>query len=191
LDGTRHTVCRTLISDYSKKQDCATRLEIGGHEAAESALQDLGFVVSHPPLSAPVLAQHTLGYLFSARPQDRATYFKALLEVSDLEAFRAQVASLEGELRVADDPILGKLSTVHSIVLAAPFLEVFKTRAPNIGAALDAAVKALIEADGTRVPTASEERLTTLKEVLASKQSSLENAPLGANIAQGIDIFWD
>src|SRR6516165_1249036 len=91
-DGTSHTVRRMLKSDYGKKQDCETKLEIDGAAVSQTDLAGIGIVLSQPPLRAPVLAQHTLGYLFSARPQDRAGYFKALLEVTDLDEFRNAVA---------------------------------------------------------------------------------------------------
>src|SRR6266478_539522 len=94
LDGKTRRVRRTLISDYGKRQDCQTKLEIDGKSATEADILSLGIVLSQPPLRAPVLTQHTLGYLFSIRPQDRATYFKAILEVTDLETFRAAVAAL-------------------------------------------------------------------------------------------------
>jgi hypothetical protein len=74
-DGSPHTIKRTLKTDYGKKQDCETILEIDGTVVPESGIAALGIVLSQPPLRAPVLAQHTLGYLFSARPQDRAGYF--------------------------------------------------------------------------------------------------------------------
>jgi AAA domain len=173
-DGKPRMICRTLVSDYSKRQDCTTRLEIDGAAASESALRDLGFVLSHPPLSAPVLAQHTLGYLFSARPQDRATYFRALLEVSDLEAFRAEVATLEGGLKVFDDPLLGKLGVAAAIPAATSSLSIFAAGVPPNTAtatALDAAVRAVIEAEGIKGPHTAAARMTALIELLADKQS--------------------
>ena len=110
LDGKKHLVKRTLTADYEKRADCRSLLEVDGKAAGEEeALQSLGFVFSQPPLRAPVLTQHTLGYLFSARPQDRATYFKAVLEVTDLEAFRTAVTALEPGLKHPGAPVLGKL----------------------------------------------------------------------------------
>jgi hypothetical protein len=171
--GEPHVICRTLLSDYSKRQDCASRLEIDGLRVAEAALGGLGFVLSHPPLSAPVLAQHTLGYLFSARPQDRATYFRALLEVSDLEAFRIEVAALEAGLASVDDPMLAKMAAAASIPVATSFLRLFATSVPSAdatAAALDGAIRALTEAErGTAAGTATE-RLSELTELLATKR---------------------
>ena len=85
-DGTPHEIKRVLVADYAKKQDCQSRLELDGQVGSEADLAGLGIILSQPPLEAPVLAQHTLSYIFSVRPQDRATYFKTLLEVTDAEA---------------------------------------------------------------------------------------------------------
>lgn len=74
-DGTPHEIRRVLITDYTKRQDCTSRLEIDGAVATEDALTNFGFVLSQPPLQAPVLAQHTLGYIFSVGPQNRSIYF--------------------------------------------------------------------------------------------------------------------
>ena len=83
-DNMVHQIRRVLTSDNAKKQSCISSLKIDGVLATEAGLEQLGIALSQPPLKAPVLAQHTLGYIFSARPQDRATYFKTLLEVTDL-----------------------------------------------------------------------------------------------------------
>ena len=63
-DSKLHKVRRTLISDYAKRQDCQSMLQINGKDAKERDLSGLGIVLSQPPLVAPVLAQHTLGSLF-------------------------------------------------------------------------------------------------------------------------------
>jgi hypothetical protein len=120
-DGSSRKVRRTLKADYGKKQDCESTLEIDGKVVPESSLQALGIGLSQPPLRAPVLAQHTLGYLFSARPQERATYFKALLEVRDLETFRGEVASLQDGLNDDGSPHIRKLEAAAAIDAAHPW----------------------------------------------------------------------
>jgi len=150
-DGLPHTIKRTLKEDYGKRQDCVTILEIDGKANSEQNLATLGFVLSQPPLRAPVLAQHTLGYLFSARPQDRATYFKALLEVTDLEAFRTAVAALDAEVRALDDPILKKLGSAAGIPAAAAALGPLMANIPSATdttQAFASATEALITAAG-------------------------------------------
>jgi len=121
-DGKKHTIRRTLTSDYGKKEDCRTALQIDGKSANEPALLPLGIVLSQPPLRGPVLTQHALGYLFSARPQERATYFKAVLEVTDLEVFRGVVAALEADVKAPDDPALTRLNAAAAVPDAAPLL---------------------------------------------------------------------
>src|SRR6266478_988220 len=123
-DGTDHEIKRVLTADYSKKQDCVSRLEIDGVPAAEADLARLGIVLSQPPLRAPVLAQHTLSHIFSVRPQDRATYFKALFEVTDLDDLRSRIASLADELTPPSDPALSKFDSCASLAPLAPLLSV-------------------------------------------------------------------
>ena len=72
-----------------------------------------------PPLRAPVLAQHTLAYVFSASPTERATYFRAVLDTQDLEDFRNAVEGLKSKLTVPQPPELTKLAVVETIPEAA------------------------------------------------------------------------
>src|SRR5688572_27232345 len=65
-DGKPHQLKRTLKEDYGKKSSCVSILEIDGAPAGPTQLAALGLVLSQPPLAAPILMQHTLGYLFSA-----------------------------------------------------------------------------------------------------------------------------
>jgi hypothetical protein len=172
--GVTYTVRRRLVSDYGKKQDCTTALEIDGTQANEQALVNLGVMLSQPPLRAPVLAQHSLGYLFSARPQDRTDYFRALLEVSDLEAFRTAVAGLDAELNGSSDPILKKLDAAVSVQAAASALGPFRTAVPalpTIAEGFSAATGALIADTGEAPPSSAEARLARVEQILADKRA--------------------
>ena len=111
-DGASHQVKRVLTADYAKKQDCKSSLKIDSKPSSEADLATIGVSLSQPPLAAPVLAQHTLSYIFSVRPQDRATYFKALLEVTDLDDLRNDIAGLSGELAPPVDPLLTKFDAL-------------------------------------------------------------------------------
>ena len=95
-DGNTRKLARTLVEDYSKsKTGCTSKLEIDGQLATEADIRSvLGILLSQPPLKAPVLAQHTLGYIFSASPTDRAAYFRAVLDTQDIEDFRLAVSQL-------------------------------------------------------------------------------------------------
>lgn len=150
-DGSACTVKRTLTTDYAKRQVCQSTLEINGKPANEGELTSIGIVLSQPPLEAPVLAQHTLGYLFSAKPQDRSIYFKALLEVTDLEEFRNTVASLEAELMPPDDPVIELLDICKTVSELREPLFSLSHDVPSkedIAAAVERGTRALIESAG-------------------------------------------
>jgi len=66
--------------------------------APAADVSGLGIRLSEPPLEAPILMQHTLRYVISTEPQKRADYFKALLEVSDLETVRTAIFNAKGVL---------------------------------------------------------------------------------------------
>jgi hypothetical protein len=173
-DGSSRKVRRTLKADYGKKQDCESALEIDGKAAPESTIQALGIGLSQPPLRAPVLAQHTLGYLFSARPQERASYFKALLEVGDLETFRGEVASLQDGLNADGNPHISKLAAAAAIAAAALHLKPLLTKPAGAAAmrdALSAAMAKVIEAGGAAPPDAFDQRLTALEVLLGDKRA--------------------
>ena len=119
-DGLVRRVSRTLIEDYRRGSaaGCSTRLEIDGVVAREweSDIElVLGLRLSHEPLRAPVLAQHTLGYLFSASPTDRAAYFRAVLDTQELEDFRTTVAGLAGQLKAPTSQELTDLGTIEAM----------------------------------------------------------------------------
>jgi hypothetical protein len=173
-NGAPRTVRRTLKTDYGKKQECETILQIDGKVAAEADLARLGIILSQPPLRAPVLAQHTLGYVFSVRPQDRASYFKALLEVTDLEDFRQEVAAIEQDIAAPAHPLIGKLELAAAIAGAGRHLNPLLTESPSsadLKAALDACCKDLIEAQSEAAPTGHEEKFAGLGAILAEKRS--------------------
>jgi hypothetical protein len=171
-DGTDHEIKRTLVADYGKKQDCVSRLEIDGCAATEADLTALGVVLSQPPLCAPVLAQHTLSHIFSVRPQDRASYFKALFEVTDLDDLRNQIAELADELAPPDDLALIKFDRCAALK---PFSHVrllgVIPDAQALAGKLDDCARALLEGAGSEAPPNPAERLAELGEVLARLRS--------------------
>jgi AAA domain len=173
-DGTPHRVKRTLLADYAKRQDCSSALEIDGTPANQEGLAALGIVLSQPPLAAPVLAQHTLGYLFSARPQDRASYFKAVLEVTDLEELRRAVASLDAEIEPRDDPNWAKLLRAAENKEVTPSLLpplALVPSADDLAEALDGAVSAVLHAAGADAPQTEAERLAALEALLSQRRA--------------------
>lgn len=172
--GAARIVKRVLKTDYSKKQECETVFTIDGQPANEAALSALGVVLSQPPLRAPVLAQHTLGYVFSARPQDRASYFKALLEVTDLEEFRNQVAALGNEIATPADTLIEKLETAGGIAGAGRLVKPLLAKVPTpaeIATALAACAKELVAAAVETPPADADALFTRLGTLLTEKRA--------------------
>ncbi len=168
-NGMHHEIKRILTTDYAKKHHCTSRLEIDTVPAAEADLAALGVVLSQPPLEAPVLAQHTLSYIFSVGPQDRATYFKTLLEVTDLDDVSNKVAVLADELKPPHDPLLTKFNACLAVTAINPALATVGTYIPDtttLTAKIDEGVIALIDGAGRQVPETPEERLATLERIL-------------------------
>lgn len=110
-DGEERTVRRTLTSDYSSSADCQSAVTIDSQP--ERDLGSLGIPFGEPPLAAPVLLQHNLRYVLSTTPQQRAAYFRALLELTDLDQVREAVA--RAKERVAGQAPLPWLSTLSGL----------------------------------------------------------------------------
>lgn len=89
-DGLERRVRRTLTTDYSASSDCESIVEVDSRPVDD--LDSLGFPFGEPPLAAPVLLQHNLRYVLSTAPQQRAAYFRALLDLTDLDQVREAVA---------------------------------------------------------------------------------------------------
>ncbi|WP_346296408.1 AAA family ATPase [Rhodopseudomonas sp. P1] len=144
-DGVARTLRRILTADYDGADSCKSTLQIDGTACHEEDIEKkIGLKLLHPPLRAPILAQHTLAYVFSASPTERAAYFRAVLDTQDLEDFRTAVAALAGELPEPTDPLLDDLDAVSKI-------ENLKDKAEAIAsaknkAALDAAMSEAVTA---------------------------------------------
>ena len=177
--STTHKVRRTLLSDYAKKSDCATKLELDGQVTDETAFAGIGVKLSQPPLAAPVLMQHTLPYVFSVGPKERATYFKALLDVDDLDRFLDQVESHGVDLGEPAEPVLQKLRAcfARQAMQAAltPLLRE-KNRSLDVDSALKSAAAGLLRGAEVDVPEDAEERFAAVEKALRSRQT--ETFPL-------------
>lgn len=128
----------------------------------------------NPPLQAPVLAQHTLSYIFSVRPQDRATYFKTLLEVTDLDVLSNAVSTLSDELKPLEDPLLNKFDASTAVPVLKPALAGMLRALSNtakLTACIEAASGALIKAAGEVVPALLNERLAVIDRILVERRS--------------------
>lgn len=87
-------VTRRLTGDFGANRECTSELDIDG--AAASTLAPL-VRLSEPPLQTPILLQHSLRYVLSARPQDRSAYFKAILDVTDLDELHQALTSMASD----------------------------------------------------------------------------------------------
>jgi len=173
-DGTTHEIRRVLTDDYAKRRDCASRLEIDGSAAIESDLGSFGIALSQPPLQAPVLAQHTLSYIFSVGPLDRATYFKALLEVTDLDDLRNDIAALADELKTPNVARLTQFDSCAGVPALQPVLSRLLHTIPDLAAltvCIEDAARALIESAGAEVPATLGERIAMIDMILTDRRS--------------------
>jgi hypothetical protein len=150
--GTVRVLRRELTCDYRGASDCTSTLTLDGTRIA--AVTDAGLTLSDPPLAAPVLLEHTLRYAVSAKPGDRSDYFKAVLEVADLDVVRAEVSRLLAERDAAPrDPLLAKLHAAASAPLFAATLDPLRrTRDP---AAVEAALRTACHAAAPPSPLAA------------------------------------
>jgi hypothetical protein len=175
-DGARRKVRRTLTRDYAKKARCESELTIDGAKAETSNLEQLGIRFGAPPLAVPVLLQHTLGYLFTARPQDRSFYFKALLEVTDLEAMRSRIANY-GEACLRDvaveciSQLKGCAAKPELSAALTPLLD-GRIAIQQTDDVLSDASASLLEKAGEAVPATADERFKTLLRILENRRSA-------------------
>ncbi|BDZ48259.1 hypothetical protein GCM10025867_05000 [Frondihabitans sucicola] len=134
--GNQHTVRRDLVSDFTGAADCVSELTIDGAEHADLSL--FGLDARDGAIAAPVLLQHTLRYVLSTEPKQRALYFKALLTLTDLDVLRERVHQQAVILQqVNPDP--GQLAVAQlaksSLSGAAAQLEIIDGSKPDILAA--------------------------------------------------------
>ncbi|MCB9609869.1 MAG: AAA family ATPase [Polyangiaceae bacterium] len=177
--GATHKVRRTLLSDYAKKGDCETKLEVDGQPSDESAFERIGVRLSQPPLAAPVLMQHTLPYVFSAGPKERSAYFKALLDVDDLDRFLEKVELHGMDLGAPTDAVLLALQSCAAREAMRAGLQPLlneRNRSLDVAAALSEAAVGLLEAAGLEVPNGTEARFLAVKNALHTRQN--ETFPL-------------
>src|SRR3546814_20962261 len=93
--------------------------------------------------------------MFSARPQDRASYFKALLEVTDLADFRNQVAAIEKDIPAPAAPLAATLETAAGIAGPARFPTPLLANVPapaGLSATLAACPNTLVSATSAAAP---------------------------------------
>lgn len=95
-NGTVYEVRRQMIGDFAHGSPCQSTLTVDGQVVAD--LSTVGLPISDPKVNAPVLLQHTLRYVLATQPKDRVTFFKALLDLTDLDQLRTSIAAVKAQL---------------------------------------------------------------------------------------------
>lgn len=153
--GDTHQVRRELVCDFGQGTECDSRLLVDGVEVTD--LDHLGLPLADPPVRAPVLLQHILRHVLSTEPKQRVDYFKALLELTDLDLLRDRVKA--ARVRVDSASRGATLQLVDALIdtPAAPAVATITalTKKPlTSDAARDAITTALLGA-GTTMLTAA------------------------------------
>jgi hypothetical protein len=175
-DGKIYLVKRTLIEDYKRggAAGCTSKLEIDGADANEDELSSrVGIVFFPAPLRAPVLSQHSLGFLFSSSPGERAAYFRAVLDTQELEDFRQGVGSLPNQLQAPTSQELDDLGATEesgSFDALLPKLLKAKSR-PGIESAVKEAITALLASLGFTPPSDLAGMIQQLRTALERRRS--------------------
>ncbi|GGM09591.1 AAA family ATPase [Nakamurella endophytica] len=109
--GALRRVRRQLLSDFGRGTECVSRLLVDGVEVAD--LSAVGIALAEGPVRAPVLLQHILRHVLSTEPKQRVGYFKALLELTDLDQLRERVKALRS--RLESEQVGAALSAVTAL----------------------------------------------------------------------------
>ncbi len=185
--GQTHIVERFLVSDYKANEDCKATLLVDGKPATD--LTGLGMKLSSPPIAAPVLMQHTLRYVMSAKPKDRSDYFKALLDVRDLEEIRTAISDARRSLVEIRDPLLARFAKCAENLNLPELVEWLEKGDPNrnrIDESLGLMLALTLAASG-ETPDTLEERLEVVRRMLVEKRQTI--FPLHAfEVARSIDL---
>nr|MBP9113120.1 AAA family ATPase [Polyangiaceae bacterium] len=176
-DGGRTTTLRrVLVDDYRRAgaSECTSRVEIDGAVANEDEIASrIGISFFPAPLRAPVLSQHSLGFLFSSSPADRAAYFRSVLDTQSLEDFRHALTLVRDGFEYPVGPELDDFKAAGD---AFPDLASALKKARSRGAvakAVDEKVSALITSAGIITAGDKQVRLHQLESELERRRSIL------------------
>lgn len=109
-DGSTTIVRRTLLTDYDGATECTSELTRDG--ITVTSIEEIGVELSGHDLAAPVLQQHVLDFVAAAPPQERANYFKALLDLTDLEIIRSNLAEHASNLELPPTTLITTLTSI-------------------------------------------------------------------------------
>ena len=180
-DGTEVVVRRVLEEDCTGQRDCRSAPSVDGVQCDELPAT-LGIVLSAPPIAAPVLFQHTLRYVVSAKPQERVEYFKRVFELEELDRLRADIAKVRGEAAQPQTPHLDALVRTPRGVAVRRQLQQADTQLTGLRAIL---VGTLGQLHGAQEGVASDtsahglqHAITRAREVLAHRRNARSPMPL-------------
>lgn len=190
-DETSHTLRRTVTSDFTKIRPCTSTLELDGTTATDASLAKLGIELSEPPLAAPVLMQHTLAYLFTAKPQQRSAYFKTLLEVTDLDDVRDSLRTVTETLQAPSNEHLTRLNDCQAVDIIREELIPLLAGIPSVTAIREsvASAAAILLTDAEMTPAEdTDARLAQLDEAVEDKRA--ETFPVAGFRRSTADLAW-
>jgi len=185
--GRVHRVERCLVRDYTGRDSCQSELIVDGNLADD--LTSLGIRLSQPPLEAPVLMPHTLRYVVSADPQKRADYFKALLEVSDLEEIRNAITEAKSRLPEPTSDISSTYERCRSNPQFGRELALVESSSPSrevVENALSEALGRILSGD-EQVPPELDAQLSAAKDLLSRQRA--RTFPID-DLAPGHEPSW-
>jgi hypothetical protein len=185
-DGATRTVRRTLDTDYNQSDPCTSTLTI---DSVPATLEVLGIPFGEPPLAAPVLLQHNLRYVLSTEPQKRTEYFRALLELTDVDMVRQ--ALNRARSRVSALPPLQRFAELSTLLQAAQRSTSASASVRQAGASGDvtAVTEHLMSAARALVPAVTgADAPTVIAELQAVKARAEERIfPIGALTPTTVD----
>ena len=184
FDRKSYLIERKLLTDYTARGECTSTLTIDGHETKD--VTSLGISLAQAPLAAPVLMPHGLRYVLQGEPTQRTSYFKMLLEMSDLDEVRRRISRIPVEPSPSTRSILANYAEcVGNRVFGSLLLGC----APSVEGVRLALGDALRIAAGSPadLPTDLDSRIAYLRAALVEKQSVA--FPIGA-LKPGTAVSW-
>jgi len=174
-DGGTRVLRRQLVNDYEGAADCIGTLTLDG--TVIDSVAEVGLPLSDPPLAAPVLLEHGLRYAVSAKPGERSDYFKAVLEVADLDLLRSEIAAVVSEREAQPrEPLALRLENLRSHPqIGSHLASSSQWTAASLSAALLSALDALVPPTEDETPPvdALSAAITRVTGELAARQNTL------------------
>lgn len=169
------TITRRLLSDFAANRECTSALDIDGHAA-----QDVTSVLplSEPPLQTPILLQHSLRYILSAKPQDRTAYFKAILDATDLDRLHEVIVAQARSITAPSTPLLARAEASLGLD---PLVQSGNLTGAKITTAIRARLRDLLSLDGGILETSVDAEATRLLAAYEEEQFPFGDVQISAS----------